>query len=262
MFIHSVSDLNITKVISANRLLKSPVGITTSRKDRESWAVILKREGKTVYLQGSQKIISDALHPVILPKGCCYSWICTEPGECLVIEFQAESVCPKIQSFEIKNNTKIINAFSRIDTSLNTKAAYSQTECKYHVYEIILFLLKSIKNDPAHSTKQSVLAPAVKYISENYFDSNITNQYLSGLCGISTVYFRKSFEAVYGISPIRYLNNFRISKAKSILLSDYDTIEQVALSVGYNSIYHFSKMFRQYTGMSPTEYAKNSSRAE
>ena len=75
---------------------------------------------------------------------------------------------------------------------------------------------------------------------------------------MSTVYFRRTFTSVYGISPIKYLHNFRIEKAKAILKSDYDTIEQVALSVGYNSIYHFSKMFKLYTGKSPLEYAKAS----
>ena len=56
--------------------------------------------------------------------------------------------------------------------------------------------------------------------------------------------------------PKKYLHNYRIDKAKAILLSDYETIEQVAFSVGYNSIYHFSKMFKTYTGKSPSEYAK------
>ena len=97
----------------------------------------------------------------------------------------------------------------------------------------------------------------IVYISENYFDGNITNTSLAELCGISTVYFRKTFKSVYGISPIKYLHDFRIKKAKAILLSDYESIEQVALSVGYNSIYHFSKMFKTYTGTNPSEYGNS-----
>jgi phosphoglycerol transferase MdoB-like AlkP superfamily enzyme len=50
----------------------------------------------------------------------------------------------------------------------------------------------------------------------------------------------------------------RLNKAKAILLSDYETIEQVSISVGYNSIYHFSKMFKKYVGINPSEYAKTS----
>ena len=121
-----------------------------------------------------------------------------------------------------------------------------------------MILAKSTSKEPIHPKKHQILYPAIKYISENYFDGNITNASLAEICGISTVYFRKTFESVYGISPIKYLHNFRIEKAKAILHSDYESIEQVARSVGYNSIYHFSKMFKQYTGKSPSEYAKAS----
>ena len=59
------------------------------------------------------------------------------------------------------------------------------------------------------------------------------------------------------VSPPFGIHDFRMDKAKAILRSDYDSIGQVATSVGYNSIYHFSKMFRQYTGQTPTQYARS-----
>lgn len=255
MFIHSVTDLAINKVFSANRLLNSPVGITTHRNDREGWAIVLKIKGKTIYTVGNKKVLSDNLHPVILPKGCSYSWKCIEPGECIIIEFEAENTETTFASFEIKDNSLLINNFSKIEKSLNTKKTYYRLECNYYLYEILLFLLKFAKQEHQHPKKYSALKPAIKYITENYSDSSITNELLSELCGMSTVYFRKIFVSVYGISPIKYLHNFRIEKAKAILRSDFETIEQVALSVGYNSIYHFSKMFKLYTGKSPSEYA-------
>ena len=258
MFIHSVSNLVITKIFSANRLLNSPIGITTHRHNRNGWAVVLKTKGKTIYTVGDKQVLSDHLHPVILPKGCSYSWKCVEPGECIIIEFDANIVEPEIMSFEIKDNNSIINNFSKIEKSLSTKNLYYKLECNYCLYEIILFLLKSTKTDYSHPQKITVLKPAINYITSNYFDSTITNDVLSNLCRMSTVYFRKNFENAYGIPPIKYLHNFRINKAKAILHSDYESIEQVALSVGYNSIYHFSKMFKLYTGKSPSEYAKAS----
>ena len=258
MFIHSVSNLVITKIFSANRLLNSPIGITTHRHNRNGWAVVLKTKGKTIYTVGDKQILSDRLHPVILPKGCSYSWKCVEPGECLIIEFDANIVEPEIMSFEIKENNSIINNFSKIEKSLSTKKTCYKLECSYYLYEILLFLLKSAKQEQQHQKKYSILNPAIKYITENYSDNNITNESLAKLCAMSTVYFRKIFVCVYGTSPIKYLHHFRIEKAKAILRSDFETIEQVALSVGYNSIYHFSKMFKLYTGKSPSEYAKAS----
>jgi len=56
--------------------------------------------------------------------------------------------------------------------------------------------------------------------------------------------------------PIAYLNHIRIEKAKELLLGDYQSIEQVSLAVGYNSIYHFSKIFKQKTGVCPSQYCK------
>jgi AraC-like DNA-binding protein len=41
-----------------------------------------------------------------------------------------------------------------------------------------------------------------------------------------------------------------------MLKNDYNSVSQIAENVGYNSIYHFSKMFKAYTGISPKEYAK------
>lgn len=258
MFIHSVTNLAINRVFSANRLLNSPVGIATHRNDREGWAIALKIKGKTIYTVGNKQVLSDDLHPVILPKGCSYSWKCIEPGECIIIEFEAEHTETTFTSFEIKDNSLLVNNFSKIEKSLSTKNIYHRLECNYYLYEILLFLLKSAKQEHPHPKKYSALKPAIKYITENYSDSNINNELLAELCAMSTVYFRKTFLSVYGTSPIKYLNNFRIEKAKAILRSDFETIEQVALSVGYNSIYHFSKMFKTYTGTNPSEYAKAS----
>ena len=234
------------------------MGITVNRKNRRNWAMVLKTKGKTIYTINKKQVISDYLHPVILPKGCDYSWICIEAGECIIIEFDAEITDIDFNSFEIKENSFIINNFSKIEKSLSRKNIGYKLECICYLNEIILFLLKSIKTEHTHHKKMTSLKPAVKYITANFFDSTITNESLSKLCGMSTVYFRKNFVSVYGISPCKYLHNFRIDKAKAILNSDYDSIEQVAYSVGYNSIYHFSKMFKHYTGLSPSEYAKAS----
>ena len=122
----------------------------------------------------------------------------------------------------------------------------------------MLQLVRSVSKEYVSKGKQQLVQPAVDYISEHYFDPDINNDRLARLCGISTVYFRKCFEALMGVPPIRYLHDFRIQRAKDILSSDYGSISQVAGSVGYRSVYHFSKMFKTYTGLNPTEYAKTS----
>lgn len=257
MVIKSIPNIIITDVYSLNRLLNSPIGVSTNRENRENWAITLKLKGKTLYTVNGEIFLSDCLHPVILPKGCTYSWKCIEPGECIIIEFQADIKETSLHSFEISDNNFIIKNFNKIEKSLGMPKTYSKIECINSIYEIILFLLKSNKSEAVHPKKHSILNPAITYISENYYDSNITNDFLANLCDISTIYFRKLFESVYNMPPKKHLCNYRIDKAKDLLRSDFGTIEQVALSVGYNSIYNFSKMFKTYTGKSPREFAKD-----
>lgn len=258
MFVNSVIDITPTDVCASFRLVNSPVGVVTRRKNREKWAVALKRSGKTVYTVNHKEYVSDKTHPVILPRGCSYSWRCVEPGECLIIEFNAADAYIDIFNFTVSDNTFFVNAFSRIERLLNGDNPSRKLECVYQLYGILVSLFKTVKKDYVSKEKKAILQPAVDYISENYANGHITNDYLAHLCSVSTVYFRKLFESVYGVSPIKYLNNLRINKAKNMLTSDYESINQIAESVGYNSIYHFSKMFNAHTGMSPSEYAKTS----
>lgn len=252
------SDFNITvlNVRSANRVYNTPEKGAVHNKNRKRWAVALKRTGKTYYSVGGRQVISDSLHPVILPGGSSYSWRCVEEGECLLIEFDALEQHTEILSFSVADSSFLVNEFSNIEKNLTKGALETKLENMQRLYRLLAQLFKTASKDYYSKGKQQLLTPAVDYIAENYYRSDITNDRLAALCGISTVYFRKAFESVYGVSPIRYLHNFRIRKAKDLLSSDYGSISRVAESVGYNGIYHFSKMFKHYTGLSPTQYAK------
>lgn len=52
-----------------------------------------------------------------------------------------------------------------------------------------------------------------------------------------------------------YLHKLRIKKAKEILRSDYESISDIASSLGYADVYDFSRTFKK-VGLSPSQYAK------
>ena len=90
----------------------------------------------------------------------------------------------------------------------------------------------------------------------HYEDTNITLESLAQLSNISTVYFRKVFYKIYKTSPIKYLIEIRINKAKEFLRGDYISISDIANLTGFSSVYTFSKAFKKETGVSPTQYRK------
>ncbi len=249
-------NLTVTAVLATNRLYNNATEAYSRRRSRTSWAVALKRTGRTYYTVGDKKILSDAQHPVILPKGSHYSWECVEAGECLLIEFDAMHEREEIIPFSVPDSGFVESAFWEIRKALQEEGESARMAAFQLLYGLLAQLFKTGSKEYRPKGKQTLLQPAIDYIAEHYFEPDITNDRLAALCGISTVYFRKSFERVYGKPPIRYLHEYRVQRAKDILSSDYDSVTQVAASVGYGSVYHFSKMFKQYTGMSPTEFAK------
>ena len=57
------------------------------------------------------------------------------------------------------------------------------------------------------------------------------------------------------------INTMKVDKAKEIIkASGYTRINEIALSLGFDNIYYFSKVFRKVTGQSPSEYIKECQR--
>ena len=256
MTIDILSDLVITKVYSVSTLY-TPEMTKLRRNDRQRWAVVIKYEGETVYSSNGKRFLSDIEHIVILPKGCSYEWQCTRSGHFSIIEFESESTFCEPISFSVKNGEKILKKFKDLEYKRNLKRPTVELESIRDTYSILLVLMQAVEAQYLPTEKQQKIAPAVEYISQHY-NENITNDELAEISGISTVYFRKLFSSVVGVSPIVYARRLRIEKAKEMLRSDYGTLSDVAQSLGYASLYDFSRDFKKHTGTSPSRYEKTS----
>ena len=250
-------DITPIKVTAAYRLTRQKSNEAVYKACREYWGIALKTSGKTHYRQGEKTILSDSNHVLLLPKGSCYSWKCDEPGECMIINFEALETGEDIRSVEIGNDLYLRNAFAKIESLFGANDPASHFGAMQQLYGILQFLSNAIdKKYIPHSQKQ-ILLPAIEYMEQNYNDPDIHNESLALLSGISVVYFRKCFKNVYGMAPMQYIHNLRMNKAKSLLLCDDISIAEVAESTGYSNRYHFSKMFKLYTGVSPRDYIKS-----
>ncbi len=60
------------------------------------------------------------------------------------------------------------------------------------------------------------------------------------------------FKKEFGVTPIQYINNFKINNAKYLLEVTSDTLENISLKSGFNDYSHFYKLFYKQTGLSPS----------
>ena len=96
----------------------------------------------------------------------------------------------------------------------------------------------------------------INYLNENY-DQKISLEQIAHNMFLSPVYISKIFKEETGESPINYLIKIRLEKAKDILLNSVGgSIKSIANQVGYDDVYHFSKLFKKYYGISPLYYKK------
>lgn len=92
-----------------------------------------------------------------------------------------------------------------------------------------------------------------KYIEEHYIEE-IQLGDLALVAHVSPSYLSTRFKKEMGVSFTEYLVRYRMNKAKKYLKKQNITCKEVAESVGYKDYAQFSKMFKKYIGMTPTDY--------
>jgi len=95
------------------------------------------------------------------------------------------------------------------------------------------------------------------FVEEN-LDTDIRLDMMASICGRSTEYFVRIFKATVGVSPYQYVLNLRIERAKALLGGDDQSIAAVALQCGFSHQAHLARMFRRFTGVTPSHYRRSS----
>lgn len=116
----------------------------------------------------------------------------------------------------------------------------------------IQYIVKAVKSLERDRISEPVRF-AKKYISDHY-DQPVTLADVAGQIGVSTQYFSKIFKEETGYNFVNWLNTVRIKKASEIMLSKQTTIAETAYMVGYNDPNYFSRAFKKYTGMTPSQF--------
>src|SRR5690606_10444137 len=98
---------------------------------------------------------------------------------------------------------------------------------------------------------------ALRYI-EDHLDGEIDFNKVAGIAGVSEFHFRKMFSYLSGMGLSSYIRSRRLSQA-AIDLQREQRVLDVAVKYGYDSADGFSRAFREWSGMSPSE-VKNSDR--
>lgn len=96
-------------------------------------------------------------------------------------------------------------------------------------------------------------------IVESSYTQPLTLHVLAEMIGTSPRSLSRKFKQSTGTSPIDYLIQFRLFKAKEMLLQTDATLDEIAAGIGYPDGYYLGRMFKKHTGLSPLQFKEKSS---
>jgi len=247
-------DFNIEKIILACHV---PAGTGKHiHRNRPSHGLALHISGIKEYVfDNGEKL---AVHPndiIYMPKSSNYDVHSQIQGECYAINFDIPQVVG-FAPFVIKaiNFSFISERFKTAKKIWEMKKPGYMTKCKAELYNVLYAMQQEYFSGYAPKTKLKVIEPAVDYIHNKYVQENISIDKLSKMCGITPEYFRSIFKKYYGVSPLIYINNLKITRAKELIESGLYSISEAAIQSGYIDMSHFSREFKKATGDCPSQY--------
>lgn len=99
------------------------------------------------------------------------------------------------------------------------------------------------------------VAQITVYIDKNYHEK-LTLESLADISHGSPYHLHRTFKRIKGITPVEYIQQTRINKAKESLIHSNLAIMDIALSVGMQNTSYFITLFKKKTGYTPAEFRK------
>lgn len=94
------------------------------------------------------------------------------------------------------------------------------------------------------------------FVEENYSDPEFGVAELANQLYVTERTLQRKLKALCGVTPKEYLRVYRIEKARTLIETSHDSIESIAMQVGYINRTHFYRYFKNFTGKTPGEYRK------
>ncbi len=170
---------------------------------------------------------------------------------------------------ETLNSNESIHVYKAIDQRYisNIEAIYAGGKLIGHLHA--LNLLTSILSEFFMEPEQKVVinkTEARDFDLSSFIDAKENLEYhwqeaphMEEICedtGLSESQFRRTFKRIFGKSPYKHYLNYRMQRAKELLLTGRYTISEVSFMLGYENLTKFSKAFKKCLGMLPSQYIR------
>ena len=158
---------------------------------------------------------------------------------------------------ECTNKIWEVREHSKLVRKVKEKMLYNKNSKKYYVDD--LNELSDILEDDKNLYSATSIKLAIQFITKN-FNNNITLKDVADEVFLSQNYLSELFKKETGEGFYEFLSNYRVKRAKELLVTTNLKIYEVAESVGYNDSITFGRAFKKITGTTPNNFRNNKAR--
>lgn len=172
----------------------------------------------------------------------------------------ADLLCNKI--FSLKRDSYFI--VTKLIEELSNDNLYSNDLSLCYLKQLIIQMLR-LDNSHFHSKptthmqqtyENELLNDILLYIDDNIYEKISVSTLCDHFC-ISTSMLHSLFRKNMNNTAKNYINELKLSKSKELIRNSTHTLSEISEMLGFSSIHYFSKKFKLYFNISPTEYSKS-----
>lgn len=115
---------------------------------------------------------------------------------------------------------------------------------------------KRLKTPLALRNENIIVSRTLQYIADHVYDK-LSVEIVAKETGVSASHLTALFHRQMEISPGEYIRRVKLEESKSLIREGTMNFSQIAATLNYSTIHHFSRQFKDHFGYSPTEYAKS-----
>lgn len=151
----------------------------------------------------------------------------------------------------------IVKSMELICEEFTMARAGYELVCRGAMLQMLASILR-LQSAPRRTASATYLTALRELVDELSGSLHLTwpNTVMAERLNVSEDHFIRLFKEQFGVTPNQYVQHLRHQEAKRCLRETDMKIEAIGMRIGYDSLHHFSHVFKRWQGVSPREYRK------
>jgi len=234
-----------------------PEWVILTAEKGEFWYNIKNEEGIARF----GELILCPPHTVLKRKAKCpisyhfflFSW------EHIIGSEDVETISIPFGKIRVSDHDRLAANLGYIKKASKTQDEYAKLIINHFLLDTWYLYCSELPQQPKTTFRIGHEDPLMEEIAsllkEHAFEKVLIKD-LAKKTGMSPVQFSRRFHAVFGLTPMNYINTIRIQQAQNLLLETSLNLQKIAEMCGYENDFYFSRIFKKKVGMSPSKFRK------